>query len=44
MLKVLEVSLLDSADRVPVQVQELEVREHAQSVPRDRPVRRTAVS
>lgn len=35
MLKVLEVSLLDSADWVPVQVQELEAREHAQGIARD---------
>lgn len=38
--KVLEISLLDSADRIPVQIQELQVREHAQSVPRNRPVRK----
>lgn len=42
MLKVLEVSLLDSADGVPVQIQELEVRKHAQSVARNRPARETA--
>lgn len=41
-LKVLEISLLYSTDWVPVQVQELEVREHAQSVPGNRPARRTA--
>lgn len=41
MLKVLEVPLLDSADGVPVQIQELEVWKHAQSVARDRPARKT---
>lgn len=42
MLKVLEVSMLDSADRVLVQIQELQVGEHAQSVPRNRPGRKTS--
>lgn len=42
MLKVLEISLLDSADGVLVQVQELQVREHAQSIPWDRPAGKTS--
>ena len=37
MQEVLEVSLLDPADGVPVQVQKLQVRENAQSVPWNRP-------
>lgn len=42
-LKVLEISLLHSADGVPVQIQELQVGERAESVPRNRPARRTTV-
>lgn len=43
-LKVLEISLLDSADRIPVQVQELQVWEHAQGIARNRPATRTTFS